>query len=130
MRIMRSDTVKIGGKSVKVRKITVAQWRELFTVIETLPQVLLTVITAAPAERLPYLVVAIEKSISDVVNVVSVLTELDADWIENNASVDELVEFFVETARVNNFGEMLKNVRGVLTQAGPKAEMAAGQDAS
>lgn len=129
MRIMRSDTVKIGGKSVKIRKITVAQWRELFTVIETLPQVLLTIITAAPAERLPYLVVAIEKSISDVVNVVSVLTELDADWIENNASVDELVTFFVETARVNNFGEMLKNVRGVLTQAGPKAEVP-GQNAS
>jgi len=129
MRIMRSDTVKIGGKSVKIRKITVAQWRELFTVIETLPQVLLTIMTAAPAERLPYLVVAIEKSISDVVNVVSVLTELDADWIENNASVDELVTFFVETARVNNFGEMLKNVRGVLTQAGPKAEVP-DQDAS
>lgn len=130
MRIMRSDTVKIGGKSVKVRKITVAQWRELFTVIETLPQLLLTVVTAAPADRLPYLIVAIEKSLSDVVNVVSVLTELDAEWIENNASVDELVTFFAETARINNFGEMLKNVRGVLSQAaGPKAEMS-GQDAN
>lgn len=124
MRIMRSDTVKIGGKSVKVRKITVSQWRELFTVIETLPQLLLTVVTAAPADRLPYLIVAIEKSLSDVVNVVSVLTELDAEWIENNASVDELVTFFAETARINNFGEMLKNVRGVLNQAaGPKAEL-------
>lgn len=124
MRIMRSDTVKIGGKSVKVRKITVAQWRELFTVIESLPQLLITVATAPPAERLPFLIVAIEKSLSDVVNVVSVLTGLDADWIENNAGVDELVAFFVETARVNNFGEMLKNVRGALNHAKPAEKVA------
>lgn len=124
MRIMRSDTVKIGGKSVKVRKITIAQWRELFTVIESLPQLLITVATAAPADRLPFLIVAVEKSLSDVVNVVSVLTELDAEWIENNAGVDELIAFFVETARVNNFGELLKNVRGALNHAKPAEEVA------
>lgn len=124
MRIMRSDTVKIGGKSVKVRKITIAQWRELFTVIESLPQLLITVATAAPADRLPFLIVAVEKSLSDVVNVVSVLTELDAEWIENNAGVDELIAFFVETARVNNFGELLKNVRGALNHAKPTEEVA------
>jgi hypothetical protein len=124
MRIMRSDTVKIGGKPVKVRKITVAQWRELFTVIETLPQLLITVTTAAPADRLPMLIVAIEKSLSDVVNVVSVLTEIDAEWIENNAGVDELITFFVETARVNNFGELLKNVRGALSLTKPAEKVA------
>jgi hypothetical protein len=124
MRIMRSDTVKIGGKPVKVRKITVAQWRELFTVIETLPQLLITVTTAAPADRLPMLIVAIEKSLSDVVNVVSVLTEIDAEWIENNAGVDELITFFVETARVNNFGELLKNVRGALNLTKPAEKVA------
>ena len=124
--LLRSDTVKIGGKSVKVGKITIAQWRELFTVVETLPQLLLTVTAAAPEDRLPYLVVAIEKSLSDVVNVVSVLTEIDAEWIENNAGVDELVTFFVETARANNFGQLLKNVRGALSQAKPAAEMEQG----
>lgn len=121
---LRSDTVKIGGKSVKVGKITVAQWRELFTVIETLPQLLITVLTSAPADRLPMFIVAIEKSLSDVVNVVSILTGLDAEWIEKNAGVDELTEFFVETARVNNFGDLLKNVRGALNlaKATPTAE--------
>lgn len=128
MRIMRSDTVKIGGKSVKVRKITIAQWRELFTVIETLPQLLITVTTAAPADRLPMLVVAIEKSLGDIVNVVSVLTEIDAEWIENNVGVDELITFFVETARVNNFGALLKNVQGALNLAKP-AEAVAEQGA-
>lgn len=129
MRIMRSDTVKIGGKSVKVRKITIAQWRELFTVIESLPQLLITVTTAAPSDRLPMLVVAIEKSLGDIVNVVSVLTEIDAEWIENNAGVDELITFFVETARVNNFGALLKNVQGALSLAKP-AETVADQGAA
>ncbi|MDR9852893.1 hypothetical protein RJP21_04665 [Paenibacillus sp. VCA1] len=122
--ILRSDTVKIGGKSVKVGKITVAQWRELFTVVETLPQLLITVLTAPPDDRLPMFVVAIEKSLTDVVNVVSILTGIDSEWIENNAGIDELTTFFVETARVNNFGDLLKNVRGALNlaKATPAAE--------
>ncbi|WP_314587923.1 hypothetical protein [Paenibacillus terrigena] len=128
MRILRSDTVKIGGKPVKVGKITVAQWRELFTVIETLPQLLITVLTAPPAERLPYFIVAIEKSLTDVVNVISILTGKDAEWIEENAGIDELVAFFVETARVNNFGDLLKNVRGALSlaKATPATEIVQG----
>lgn len=125
MRLMRSDTVKIGGKTVKVRKITIAEWRELFSVIDTLPQVILSVATAAPSERLPYLIVAIEKSITDVVNVVSVLTGFDAEWIEKNASVDELVEYFIATARVNNFGDLLKNARSALNPTAMSEEQGA-----
>lgn len=123
MRILRSDTVKIGGKSVKVGKITIAQWRELFSVVQALPQLLITVTTAAPADRLPFFLVAIEKSLADVVNVVSVLSGLEPEWVENNAGVDELVTFFVETARVNNFGDLLKNVQGALSLAKPTGEV-------
>ncbi|WP_068616599.1 hypothetical protein [Paenibacillus tuaregi] len=120
---LRSDTVKIGGKSVKVSKITIAQWRELLSVIHALPQLLITVMTAAPEDRLPYFLVAIEKSLTDVVNVVSVLTELDAEWIENNAGVDELVAYFVAVAKANNFGELLKNGQSALNLAKPVTEV-------
>ena len=130
MRILRSDTVKIGGKPVKVGKITIAQWRELFTVVNTLPQLLITVTTAAPSERLPFFLVAIEKSISDVVNVVSVLTGLEAEWIENNAGVDELVAYFIAVAKANNFGDVLKNVQGALNLANPEPAEVTGQGAA
>ncbi|AWB45274.1 hypothetical protein DCC85_14265 [Paenibacillus sp. CAA11] len=120
MRLLRSDTLKIGGKPVKVGKITIAQWRELFNVINTLPQLLISILVAPQADRLPTFIVAIENSLDDVVNVVSVLTGLDAEWIEQNASIDELVAFFTATARANNFGDVLKNVQSALKLANPE----------
>lgn len=130
MRILRSDTVKIGGKSVKVGKVTITQWRELFAVVESLPQILIKVTTAAPADRLPYFIVAIEKSLTDVVNIVSILTELDAEWIEKNAGIDELVAYFIAVAKANNFGELLKNARGVLNLTKPAEVAGMDQGAS
>jgi hypothetical protein len=111
---LNTGTVALGGKRVPVRKITVGQWQDLFGVIHTLPQLLISVMTAPASERAGYLVIALKESLEDVLNVVAMLTDTDADWLRENAALDELVAFFAETAKVNNFGELLKNVQGVL----------------
>jgi hypothetical protein len=130
---MRSNKSTIGSvsfgegrdnpKSVAIRKITISQWQELFGVINSLPQMLMSVVTAPPSERAGYLIVALSESVEDITQVVALLTELDVEWIKQNASADELFTFFVETAKINNFGELIKNVQGVLNLSGiqPKA---------
>ncbi|MNT96279.1 hypothetical protein D3C72_2383350 [compost metagenome] len=45
---------------------------------------------------------------------VAVLAGLESDWIYENVSLDELAEYFVAVARVNDFGGLLKNVQGAL----------------
>lgn len=109
-----NTTLKIGSKTVQVRKVTIAQWRELFGAIQTLPQLLISVIGAPPAERTAFIVVAIERSFDDIVRVTSLLTGLDEEYVENNASLDELVAYFAEMLKANNFPELLKNVKGAL----------------
>lgn len=116
-------------KSAQIRKITIAQWQELFGVINSLPQLLMSVVSAPPAQRAGYLVVALRESVEDITQIVALLTDIDAEWIKQNASGDELFSFFAETAKVNNFGELIKNVQGVLKLSGIQRE-ATDQDAS
>lgn len=123
MQLFKRSGVKIGGKNVHVRKITPAKWRELFEAVETLPQLLLSVVAAPEEQRSAYLVLVLEKALNDVVSVTAVLTGLDKKFIEENAALDELVLFFVETLRVNNFGELLKSVQTLVTMGSGSAEL-------
>lgn len=115
MQLFKRSDVKIGGKSVPVRKITIAQWRELFGVVQTLPQLLISVITAPEEQRAAFVVLALEQSLDDVVRVTAILTGLDEAFVEDNAALDELVSYFAEMAKVNDFGGLLKNVKSVLS---------------
>ncbi|WP_178023018.1 hypothetical protein [uncultured Paenibacillus sp.] len=134
MRFMRSNkpepinknTVTFGAggddpRTVKVRKIVVGQWLELFGAVQSLPQLIIGALGARPEERAAYVVVAIEQSLEEVVRVVSILTGLDTEYLIKNAAADEVFEFFMETAKVNNFGDLLKNVQSVLSLAAPAA---------
>lgn len=112
----------IGDKPVRVRKITIKQWKELFGTIEALPALIIDVIMAPEAERVAYFVVALERSFDEIVSIVSVLTDLDADYIENNASLDEIIEYFTQVAKVNDFDSIVKNIKGVLALAIPKGQ--------
>lgn len=108
------SAIVLGGQAVKVRKVTIGQWRELFTVVGTLPQMLVSVMTAPAESRISYMLAVMESAIDDVVNVVAVLTGLEPAWINENVSPDELMAYFVAVARVNDFGGLLKNVQGAL----------------
>lgn len=112
--VIDPNTVTFGGQAVKVRKIAIKQWRELFSVVNTLPQMLATVMYAPAESRISYLLAVIEGAVDEVVNIVSVLTGLEPAWIDENVSPDELMAYFVAVARVNDFGGLLKNVQGAL----------------
>src|SRR5690606_19058063 len=108
---INKNTVTFGAdgddpRTVKVRKIVVGQWLELFGAIQSLPQLIIGALGARPEERVGYVVVALEQSIDEVTRVVSILTGLDEEYLKQNAALDELVEYFVETAKVNNFSAL------------------------
>ena len=120
------ETLKIGEKPVHVRKVTIAQWRELFDSIQAIPQLIISVITAPASERAGFFVLALRESFDDVVRVTSVLTGIDEDYIDKNASIDELLAYYTAMAKANNFGELLKNAQSVLVTLRPKATQAQG----
>lgn len=124
MLFKRSDKqkspIKIGDKTVCARRITIAQWRELIDSLQMIPQMIVTVLTAQPSERAGFFVVALRESFDDIVRVTSILTGIDEEYIEHNASIDQLAGFYKALVDENNFGELLKNGRGVLSMITPK----------
>lgn len=110
-----NNTVKIGGKSVKVKKIVVEQWRDLFGAVHAIPHLILGLIERPLEERATFMLFALEQALDDVLDVVHTLTGFDKEWLEKNASLDELVAYFIAVAKMNNFAESLKNVQGVLS---------------
>ncbi|MNC17768.1 hypothetical protein D3C75_656590 [compost metagenome] len=129
MRFMRSDTVKIGGKPVQVRKITITQWYELFAAAQSLPEILISVLTAPAGQKMAYFLALIERALDDFVQVTAVLTGLDSQWIKDNAGLDELVTYILAVAQANDFSAVLKNVQGVLDLVNPKVAEALAQSA-
>lgn len=120
-RLNKSGRLYIGKDLVTVSKITISQWKQLFTVIETLPALIVDVMLAPKEERVAYFVLALERSFDEIVLITSILTGIAADDIEKNASLDQLLEYFVQVAKVNDFNSILKNVKSVLALTAKKS---------
>lgn len=112
------------------RRVTIAMWRKLFDSIEAVPQLLISVITAAPHDKAGFLVNAVRESFDDVVRVTSVLAEMDVEYIDQNASFDQLIAYYKALSEENNFGELVKNGRSVLAMIMPNLTRIETQDAS
>ncbi len=126
-RLNKFNKLYIGDKPVSVGKITIKQWKQLFGTIEALPQLILDVMSAPENEKSAYFIVALERSFDEIVDIVSVLTEIDSDYIEDNASIDQLIAYFTEVAKVNDFSGVIKNVKSVLALGMPSKEAAENQ---
>ncbi|WP_342480402.1 hypothetical protein NST07_25655 [Paenibacillus sp. FSL L8-0340] len=125
--VIDPNVIQLGDRMVKVRKVAVGQWRELFAAVNMLPELIMGVMSAPAENRAAYLFAVIDHALNDIVQVVSVLTRFEPEWIEENVAPDELMAYFTAVARVNDFGGLLKNVQGALklTQTLDKAADAA-----
>ncbi len=104
-----ADSVVIGDKTVPVPKLTIAKWRQLFDVVEALPQIAITMLAARGSEQFTATVMAALQLVADeAIRIVSVLTELDAEYIEEHATINDVLEFIRLTAEKNDLELTLK----------------------
>lgn len=109
------DTATLGDKTVPIPKLTVAKWKALFSVIETLPQLIVSVLAAKQSDDFAATaVVGAELALDEAVKIVAVLAELDPEYIEQNADLNELLTFIAKTAQKNDLAAVAKNFRAVL----------------
>lgn len=109
------EYVYLGDKRVEIPKLTVAKWKALFTAVETLPQLILSVLSAKGSPSFgATAVVAASMALDEAINIVAAITGIEAQYIEDNASLTELVDFIAKTARKNDLHEAAKKFRAVL----------------
>jgi hypothetical protein len=107
----------LGEQRVKIEKLTIAKWRELFAVIDKLPGLIVQILSAPQDDFYAYVVAGLDIAFEEVAKIVSVLTGLDEDFIIQNAGVDELFEYVSKTVKRNRLEDVAKNVKSLLPTA-------------
>ncbi|MFZ7945660.1 hypothetical protein [Neobacillus sp. 19] len=106
--------IMLGEQRVKIEKLTIAKWRELFTTVDKLPGLIVQVLSAPQEDFYPYVIAALDMAFDEIAQIVAVLTGLDADYITNNVGVDELIEYITKTITLNRLDAVAKNVKSLL----------------
>ncbi|WP_431819266.1 hypothetical protein LWL40_27480 (plasmid) [Bacillus thuringiensis] len=109
------ETLKLGEKTVRIRKVTPAEYKELMAVIGNLPNMIVQVIQAPEDEKLAYIMSALDVGMDDLINVTSTLTNIDTKYLaEEGVGLDEIVEYVTQMAKYNDIGKIVKNLISLL----------------
>jgi hypothetical protein len=111
----KDDHVYFGDTKVEIPKLTVAKWKALFETIETLPSLIVNILAAKGSKDFTATaVVASSLALDEIVKMVSAVTGLDVEFIENNADHNDLFDFIVKIAKKNDLGEAAKKFQNAL----------------
>jgi phosphatidylglycerophosphatase A len=105
-----NDFVYIGGKKVEVRKLTVKEWRQVFGALNQLPGVLFSALTYGQKEMSALILAAVEICFDEVVSILAIASKLDKAYLEDNAALDEIVDYIEKLVAKNNLQETLKKL--------------------
>lgn len=114
MSALNESEMYLGEQRVKIEKLTIAKWRQLFEVVDKLPGLIVQVLAAPQEEFYSYVISALDLALEEVAKIVSVLSGLDEQYVLDNAGIDELFEYLARTIKRNRLGDVAKNVKSLL----------------
>lgn len=119
-RTLGNDELLLGDKKVAVKKLTPALWKKVFGAMDKLPGVAIQVFNAPKEDMAAYLLQAFDVVQEELIEIISLVSDIDADYLHNNAGMDELIEYVFLTIKKNRLDQTAKNLKGLLKQ--PEAE--------
>jgi hypothetical protein len=111
---LTEDEMWLGEKRVKINKLTPNRWRDLFAAVDRLPGIIVQVISAPQDDFYATVVAGLEVAMDEVIEIVAVLSDLDADYINAEVGVDEIFEYLTRTVKKNRLDSVAKNVKSLL----------------
>lgn len=103
-------------KRVEIKKITPANWKTLFSTVDKLPGLVIQVFSAPAGSFYMTVIQALDIALDEIIEVVSVMTGIDKDYIANNVGLDELVEYITRMVKHNRLDSIAKNVKSLLPE--------------
>jgi len=104
----------LGDKKVQTPKLTPKKWKELFQVVENLPNLIIKVAMSPREDFAAYVLSALDIAIDEMIDITAVLTEIDRQYLHEEATVPQIIEFFTKTVQKNDLASAVKNVRSLL----------------
>jgi hypothetical protein len=106
------DSVRLGDKAVKVRKLTPAKFRELNEATGMIPVFIMHISDALQSDDFnAYMASLVSELFDEVVRIVAVLSDVDAEYIDQNAGIDEIIKYLTKLAEKNDFATAVKNLK-------------------
>jgi hypothetical protein len=104
----------LGDKKVRAPKLTPKKWKELFQVVENLPNLIIKVAMAPREDFAAYVLSALDIAIDEMLDIAAILTEIDRQYLHEEATVPQIIEFFTKTVEKNDLTSAVKNVKSLL----------------
>jgi hypothetical protein len=114
---LSENEMYLGEKRVKIEKLTIVKWRELFGTVDKLPGLIVQVLSAPQSDFYAYVITALDIAFDEIAQVVSVLSGVDAEYLKENVGVDEIFEYLARTVKRNRLDDLVKNVKSLLPKA-------------
>lgn len=106
--------VTLGDKKVEVPKLNYRKYKQMQDVIQMLPGVIFSLIITPPDNYYQMALVALDGTIDELYGIVAVLSEIDREYLEEEAGVNEVIDYLVATVKKNDFAKTVKNVKSLL----------------
>jgi hypothetical protein len=104
----------LGEKRVKIEKLTITKWRQLFEAVDKLPGLIVQVLSSPQSDFYTYVITALDIAFDEIAQIVSVLSGVEVDYITDNVGVDEMFEYLARTVKRNRLDDVLKNAKSLL----------------
>jgi hypothetical protein len=124
LNLLNENQMYLHEKKVEIPKLTPERWKKLFEKVDMLPGIIVQVLLAPKKDFYSTVLTAIDLMIDELVEVVAILTEIDAEYIKKNVGIDELIEFLTKTVRKNKLAGMVKNLQSLLPKPNPEEQKA------
>lgn len=111
---LNENEMYLGDKRVRIEKLTIARWRQLFETVDKLPGLIVQILTAPQDDFYAYVISALDIAFDEVAQVVAILSGLEADYIVEHVGIDELFEYLARTVKKNRLDSVVKNAKSLL----------------
>jgi hypothetical protein len=111
---LNENEMMLGDKRVKIEKLTIKKWRELFETVDKLPGLIVQVLSAPKDDFYTYVITALDLAFDEITQIISVLSGIESEYIAEHVGVDELFEYLAKTVKRNRLEDVAKNVKSLL----------------
>lgn len=113
-----NDFVYFGEQRVDIPKLVIGKWKILFENIETLPQLIANILASRGSDEFTVkLVLGTTMAIEELVTLVAAITELEEEFIYDNADHNDLIAFITKTIKKNNLNDFAKKLQALFAKA-------------
>lgn len=110
---LAKDEMYLHDKKVKITKITPVKWKALFSTIDNLPGLIVSVVSAPAGDVYEYALHAFDMALDEILNVVSVLTDVDVKYLEENVGLSEIADYLVAVVELNRLDTIVKKAKSL-----------------